>query len=232
MVEKIRAVQNPLTVISIFAGLAEVAGTVALGLVDKELQHIFVWFVMAFPTIIVALFFITLNFNPKVLYAPSDFRNEENFLNTLIGQKELSGNFQSLTKQLEVAKQQIVTEAVKQVGAAGESERRKLASIVGQQIDLVKEKVESTRESAEELTLEAVLGLFPRSELQAKILSVLIGKKELISVQDIVAATKRDPLSVERALEKLAGRGAVTLSKNEGGNICVQLSKQALGEKS
>jgi uncharacterized tellurite resistance protein B-like protein len=187
---------------------------------------------MAFPTIIVALFFITLNFNPKVLYAPSDFRNEENFLNTLIGHKELSGNFQSLTKQLEVAKQQIVTEAVKQVGAAGESERRKLANIVGQQIDLVKEKVESTRESAEELTLEAVFGLFPRSELQAKILSVLIGKKELISVQDIAAATKRDQLSVERALEKLAGRGAVTLSKNEAGDFCAQLSKQALGENS
>jgi hypothetical protein len=163
MIEKIRAVQNPLTVIAIFAALSEVASTVALATVDKELQHIFVWFVMAFPTFLVGLFFLTLNFNPKVLYAPSDFRNEENFLNTLIGSKELSVSFDGLTKQLEVAKQRIVAEAVKEVGAAGETERKKFAGIVDRQIDLIKEKVETTKESADELTFEAVMGMMPHS---------------------------------------------------------------------
>ena len=85
MIENIKHINNPLTIIALFAGLAEIAGTVALGIVDTELQKIFVWFVMLFPTFLVFLFFLTLNFNTKVLYAPSDFRDENNFITTLVG---------------------------------------------------------------------------------------------------------------------------------------------------
>lgn len=35
---------------------------------------------MLFPTVLVGVFFLTLNFNHKVLYAPSDYKNEDNFL--------------------------------------------------------------------------------------------------------------------------------------------------------
>jgi uncharacterized tellurite resistance protein B-like protein len=222
MIEKIRAVQNPLTVIAIFAALAEVAGTVALATVDKELQRTFVWFVMAFPTSLVLLFFVTLNFNPTVLYAPSDFRNEENFLNTLVGRNELSSSFQSLTTQLEVAQQQIVTEAVKQVGAAGETERKKLTQIVNQQIELVREKVESTRESAEEITYEAILRAFPRSELQARIIELLTKNKKPMTADDIAYAVSMSQLATNRALEKLARRGAVVMIEGQNGELRVQ----------
>ena len=75
MIDKIKAVNNPLTIIAIFAGIAEIAITVALATMDKEVQHIFVWFVMAYPTLLAVLFFGTLNFNAKVLYAPSDFNS-------------------------------------------------------------------------------------------------------------------------------------------------------------
>jgi hypothetical protein len=80
MIEKIRGIQNPLTIIAIFACLAEIAGTVAMATVSKELQSTFVWFVMGFPTLLVVLFFATWNFNSKVLYAPSDFQSDEKFL--------------------------------------------------------------------------------------------------------------------------------------------------------
>jgi hypothetical protein len=53
MIENFKAVQNPLTVIAIFAALAEIAGTIALAAVDKEYQYTFMWFVMAFPTLLV-----------------------------------------------------------------------------------------------------------------------------------------------------------------------------------
>ncbi|MFB6344100.1 hypothetical protein ACE1ET_20445 [Saccharicrinis sp. FJH62] len=85
MTEKIRRINNPLTIIAIFAALAEVNATVSLGLIPESLQGIFIWFVLGFPTFLVAGFFITLNFNPKVLYAPSDFKDEQNFINTLTG---------------------------------------------------------------------------------------------------------------------------------------------------
>jgi len=55
MVENIRGIQNPLTIIAIFAGLAEIAGTVALATVNREIQPTFVWFVMGFPVLLVLL---------------------------------------------------------------------------------------------------------------------------------------------------------------------------------
>ena len=80
MLEKIKPVSNPLTIIAIFAALAEIASTVALATVDKQVQGTFVWFVMGFPLLLVTAFFLTLNFNSRTLYAPSDYKKEENFV--------------------------------------------------------------------------------------------------------------------------------------------------------
>jgi len=80
MVEKIKRVTNPLTIIAIFAALSEVAGTAALAVVEKELQLIFIWFVMLFPILLVGLFFYTLHKNSNVFYAPSDFREDKSYL--------------------------------------------------------------------------------------------------------------------------------------------------------
>lgn len=107
MIEKIGSVNNPLTIIAIFAGLAEIAGTIVLGVVDKSIQEIFVWFVMLFPMLIVLLFFITLNFNPKVLYAPSDFKNEENFLETFHGAQKIVRELDEIDTKVDEFKQTI-----------------------------------------------------------------------------------------------------------------------------
>lgn len=73
-------VKNPLTVIGMFAGLAEIAGTAVLPFIAEANQNIYIWFLMLFPVFLVMLFFATLNFNPKVLYAPSDFADEKNYM--------------------------------------------------------------------------------------------------------------------------------------------------------
>jgi len=73
-------VKNPLTIIAVFAGIAEVSGTVVVSFLLENQQAVFVWFLIIFPILLVLLFFLTLNFNPKVLYAPSDYENEDNFL--------------------------------------------------------------------------------------------------------------------------------------------------------
>ena len=85
MIENVNKINNPLTIIAIFAALAEVNATISLGLIPETLQAQFIWFIITFPTLLVISFFITLNFNPKVMYAPSDYKNEENFLNTISG---------------------------------------------------------------------------------------------------------------------------------------------------
>lgn len=80
MIEKITSVKNPLTIIAIFAAIAEISGTFVLPLIAEPNQAIYIWFLMLFPSGLVVAFFATLHFNNKVLYAPSDFKNEENFL--------------------------------------------------------------------------------------------------------------------------------------------------------
>lgn len=73
-------VSNPLTIIAIFAGSAEAFATGALVALPPETQKLFVYFVMLFPTLIVASFFLVLIKKHHVLYAPSDFGNQDHFL--------------------------------------------------------------------------------------------------------------------------------------------------------
>jgi hypothetical protein len=80
--DNIKHIKNPLSLISIFAGVAEVSGVAVLPLISTpENQYLYIWFLIFFPTFTVTLFFITLNFNYKTLYAPSDYRDEKNFVN-------------------------------------------------------------------------------------------------------------------------------------------------------
>lgn len=78
-----KKVSNPLTIVSIFAGLAETAGTVVLPFIKSDLQFIFILYLIIFPILIVILFFLTWNFNPKVLYSPNDFSDENNYMESL-----------------------------------------------------------------------------------------------------------------------------------------------------
>src|SRR5436190_10499627 len=73
-------------------------------------------------------------------------------LDAAIGKREiLSDRFEELNEQLEKTKAKLIEESIGQIGAAGEQERNRLTSIVDNQIALIREKVETTRESAEEM---------------------------------------------------------------------------------
>ncbi len=80
MIEQIKGISNPLTVIAIFAGITEVGATTVLPFLPPASQAVYMWFVILFPCALVALFFGTLNFNHRVLYAPSDYRDDQSFL--------------------------------------------------------------------------------------------------------------------------------------------------------
>lgn len=83
MVEKIGTIKNPLTIIAIFAAIAEISGTLVLPFIAPQNQAVYVWFLIVFPVLLIILFFATLNFNHRVLYAPSDYQNEDNFVKSL-----------------------------------------------------------------------------------------------------------------------------------------------------
>lgn len=80
MTDKATHIKNPLTVIAIFAGIAEVGGTAVLPLLAPETQATYVWFLMFFPVGLVSMFFATLWWRHTTLYAPSDFSDENNWV--------------------------------------------------------------------------------------------------------------------------------------------------------
>ena len=109
MVEKIGHIKNPLTVIAIFAALAEVSGTVVLPFLDKDTQHVYVWFLMCFPLFLVAIFFWVLYKKHHVLYAPTDFKDDKTF-------QELFENASSSAKVAKINSEQEEPVAETQAG--------------------------------------------------------------------------------------------------------------------
>jgi len=63
---------NPISIIAMFAALCEASATTVLPHLDEENRQIYIWFLIAFPSALVVLFFLTLNFNSRVLYPPVD----------------------------------------------------------------------------------------------------------------------------------------------------------------
>lgn len=70
MENKPRRFRHAVTPVSIFAGMVEVTGAIVLPSFSPDLQGVFLWFLILFPVLFILLFFGTLNFNPRVLYAP------------------------------------------------------------------------------------------------------------------------------------------------------------------
>ena len=102
MVEKIGHIKNPLTVIAIFAAIAEISGAGVLPFIESHNQSAYVWFLMIFPIFLVGIFFLTLNLNHKVLYAPSDYQDEDNFLR-LLGKVTAEEKEEKLREEVEEA---------------------------------------------------------------------------------------------------------------------------------
>lgn len=84
MIEKIGHIKNPLSVIAIFAAIAEISGTTVLPFIEANNQSVYIWFLMFFPVFLVGAFFLTLNFNHRVLYAPSDYKDEKHFVSSFV----------------------------------------------------------------------------------------------------------------------------------------------------
>ncbi|WLH55599.1 hypothetical protein [Pseudomonas sp. FP2294] len=105
MLEKIGHIKNPLTVIAMFAGIAELSGTVVLPFLEKPIQEVYVWFLMGFPVLMIYLFYRTLWRDHTVLYAPSDFQKDESFMQAHFkkySEGEVDTPFSDISSEVEV----------------------------------------------------------------------------------------------------------------------------------
>lgn len=178
-------VKNPLTVIAIFAGTAEISGTAILPLLDSGAQSTYIWFLMLFPFTLIALFFITLNWNHKVLYAPSDFKDEDHFVNIL--QKA------SLKDQIEELEVQEKAEGEDEEQIELEGKNRNISEITNQQLD----RSESSLPQEHENPLVAAIQLAEENTSQ-------ISNKETRELhRKLIAAVNRTSRRDSEIAEKL-----------------------------
>lgn len=100
-------VKNPLSVIAIFASSAEISGAAVLPFITPENQSLYIWFLMFFPLTLVLVFFATLNWNHKALYAPSDYSSDASFLelsrSSHLPRPEVSGLKDSIDQNIDTA---------------------------------------------------------------------------------------------------------------------------------
>lgn len=214
MIEKIKTISNPLTIIAIFAALAEVAGAVTLPLVAEAIQATYIWFIMGFPVVLVVAFFVTLNFNSTVLYAPSDYKNEDNFLNVARRGRDFERSLDQLNEQLEKTKTALFDEIKQEADNVGEAERARLSQVASEQIKIIQGYVDSARVIGEDFAATAEPAL-PQSALQAEILKFLARSPSPEAVPVIAGALRMSVPATERALTKLTKRGLVELAAGD-----------------
>ncbi|NEZ45330.1 coiled-coil domain-containing protein [Paenibacillus alvei] len=141
-------VQNPLTIIAIFAGIAEIAGTTVLLGLPLEIQRVFVWFVMLFPCVLVLFFFLILIFNNGVLYAPSDFTDESHFIGILENKRSrINTELTELKNGIEEAKKQLEEPTTVDTLPLRIKE-------LSEKLDLLQSKVESAKQTNNDLEIK------------------------------------------------------------------------------
>ena len=207
MVDKIKPISNPLTIIAIFSGLAEVAGTIALPLVQQNLQIFFIWYVMGLPVLLVALFFATLNFNPKVLYSPSDYENEENFMKNVLKQVEKDKTNQSIQNELQTIKEQIG--AISQAN----SSKTQIEELRKNVVSLEKLFAQSKIHDSEDIDDSTTKVISTNSAQQAKIYSFLLtnGGQTISSLSTALGISSK---SITASINRLLKRKLITKTVN------------------
>ncbi|MBV6825150.1 hypothetical protein [Pseudomonas sp. PD9R] len=94
-----KRITNPMTVIAIFATLSETSAAVSLPFLDNKEREIYIWFLISFPFYLLLLFFATLNFNYRSLYAPSDFEKGKHFLKILDSTEHPDNNDPTISRK-------------------------------------------------------------------------------------------------------------------------------------
>lgn len=73
---------NPLSIVAVFAALSEASATAIMPYLEGDERAAYIWFLIAFPSVLVLLFFLTLNFNSRVLYLPTHETDKNNTVAT------------------------------------------------------------------------------------------------------------------------------------------------------
>jgi tetratricopeptide (TPR) repeat protein len=89
---------NPLGIIAVFVFFIEAITTVSLSFLQEhhDLLKMIIIFIIVFPSFIALMFFSILIFKREILFAPSDYKDEDNFMQII------TKNFEKLETQQKV----------------------------------------------------------------------------------------------------------------------------------
>jgi hypothetical protein len=186
-------VQNPLTIIAIFAGIAEIAGTTVLLGLPLEIQKIFVWFVMIFPLGLVTAFFMVLLSKHEVLYAPSDFSNEQLFVDLLNRNKKMQTYLKEASK--------IVEEVENSTKSTSKDDVPNKDTDITEKLNAIKRKLETAQQNNSNATEEL-----------SSYISVNVSKNILIEILVYIEKAGAEGVTKKELSEKF-GLNRATLSR-------------------
>ena len=219
MFGKLKAINNPLTIIAIFAGLSEIAFTTSLGLVEKSLQNIFIWFVMGFPTLLIVLFFLTLNFNSKTLYSPSDYKNEENFVNAQNSSIKITSIIKQLIQQINELRQKIDQQSETQNKSIRLEKPDNFKEIIDAELIDINSRLNSVHLEADNIARSFAGFGNSQLNLQAKTLDLLKDSKTPLSKAQIASSLGVSDESARRILIGLVTQGLVIEHKTNSQDL-------------
>ncbi len=115
----------PLTIIAIFAGIAEASALATLPFLSEHSQALYTWFLVGFPFFLTALFFITLNFNYKSFYKPDPRRAAARRANTTseaLAERTENAGTSTVTLSGPAAQRMIESQILQSLAQAGSGE--------------------------------------------------------------------------------------------------------------
>ena len=146
-------------------------------------------------------------------------------LDALIGRSDLKRNFEGIDEQLKST-----ADAIRQISTAGEDERNRLASVVNEQMGLIRERVQETRESVEQFA-ELKLPNQAVSYLANEILAVLSSSKHPLSIQEIAQSVGASKTLILRVLNILSDENRIRVRHEDKTKIPVFSSISPMAPK-
>jgi hypothetical protein len=161
MNKQIVKIQDPLLVVSIVVALTEIVGMIVLTTLARDIQAPFEWFLIVLPFGWILFILLMLLLAPSRTYRWATSPNDDNVSQVLAVKGLISDEFAGLLKQIAVTKQELLTNLLPHPSSPDETGRSALGAIVHEQMESIRERAESSRESTTDVAIACSLGQYP-----------------------------------------------------------------------
>lgn len=137
-------------------------------------------------------------------------------LDAAIGQRnQISENFDHINKQLEKSAKEIVDNAIKQVGVAGDKEKERLSEIVNKHMEPLRKKINATRESAQEIAMKFNISDFENNVLN----TILSSKGNILKESELCQIFPMTENELAKNIRRLLHYGFISPAFNKKGEL-------------